>query len=139
MNIGSIPRLRWSCLLLFEATLCIQRLRNLEQLRSIRRPARLLYAYRQKVAAYDVRRPRTWRYYQLYLQSKRKDPIPRALRLFVARRLGCGLRAMLTGESVPQRKEGLVDADLTTMLDVDGAHRKHVLFGGTDLLDVAKR
>ena len=42
---------------------------------------------------------------------------------------------MLTGESVPQRKEGLADADLTTMLDVDGAHRKHVLFGGTDLLD----
>ena len=46
--------------------------------------------------------------------------------------------AMLTGESVPQRKEGLVDADLTTMLDVDGAHRKHVLFGGTDLLDAVE-
>ena len=47
--------------------------------------------------------------------------------------------AMLTGEGVPQRKEGLVDADLTTNARRRRRHRKHVLFGGTDLLDSQSR
>ena len=76
-------------LLLFEATLCIQRLRNLEQLRSMRRPARLLYAYRQKkwrptmsddLVPGDV--------IALSTQSA-EGPDTGALRLFIARRF-CG-------------------------------------------------
>ena len=62
----------------------------------------------------------------LSTQSRRKDPIPVPCDCLLLSGSAVVSEAMLTGESVPQRKEGLVDADLTTMLDVDGAHRKHV-------------
>jgi len=48
--------------------------------------------------------------------------------------------AMLTGESVPQRKDSII-ADLDTAvatkptLELDRAHRRYVVFGGSDLLD----
>ena len=52
--------------------------------------------------------------------------------------LGCCVlnEAMLTGESVPQRKEALgEDDDESGVLQADTTHRRHVLFGGTELLD----
>ena len=35
-------------LLVFEGTLCVQRHRSLEHLRAMRKPPRLVYAYREK-------------------------------------------------------------------------------------------
>ena len=62
-------------LLLFEATLCIQRLRNLEQLRSMRRPARLLYATDKKSGGpRHVRRPRARRCHRSLFYSKAEGP-----------------------------------------------------------------
>ena len=122
-------------LLLFEATLCIQRLRNLEHLRGMRRPARLLYAYRQKawravmsddVVPGDI----------IALATARSGSLPVPCDCLLLGGSAVVSEAMLTGESVPQRKEA-VEAD-TNVLEVDGVHRKHVLFGGTDLLDASR-
>ncbi|KAH8098382.1 calcium-transporting ATPase [Aureococcus anophagefferens] len=137
-------------LLLFEATLCFQRLRSLEHLRAMRRPPRLVYALRLGA----------WR------PCLSDDLVPGDVCSLAApsrsrqARGGVGTggatipcdcllldgaavvnEAMLTGESVPQRKEGaaLADRDATGALAgallVDTAHRRHVLFGGTDLID----
>ena len=137
-------------LLLFEATLCFQRLRSLEHLRAMRRPPRLVYALRLGA----------WR------PCLSDDLVPGDVCSLAApsrsrpARGGVGTggatipcdcllldgaavvnEAMLTGESVPQRKEGAVLADrdatgaVAGALLVDTAHRRHVLFGGTDLID----
>ncbi|KAH8062207.1 calcium-transporting ATPase [Aureococcus anophagefferens] len=137
-------------LLLFEATLCFQRLRSLEHLRAMRRPPRLVYALRlgawrpclsDDLAPGDV--------CSLAAPSRSRPArggvgtggatIPCDCLLLD----GAAVvnEAMLTGESVPQRKEGaaLADRDATGALAgallVDTAHRRHVLFGGTDLID----
>lgn len=43
--------------------------------------------------------------------------------------------ASLTGESHPQLKEAIAKTD-TSVLDSDGKHRVHVLFGGTELMQI---
>ena len=145
-------------LLLFEATLCLQRRRSLEHLRAMRKPPRVVYALRGGA----------WR------PVLSDDLVPGDVcsltapsRSRAGPRMGGGVagggglgdgaatvpcdcllldgaavvnEAMLTGESVPQRKESAAAADVTrdgsaAVLKMDTTHRRHVLFGGTDLID----
>lgn len=145
-------------LLVFEATLCAQRFRSLDHLRSVKRPPRLVYALRDghwrpclsndlvpgDVASFSCLRPNNSRLRQQH------QPIFFAPCDAVVIRGSCVVNeAMLTGESVPQRKDALAavssssegdeDDAAPNTLDFDGSHRRHVVFGGTEILDASSQ
>lgn len=140
-------------LLTFEATLCAQRFRSLEHLRNVKRPPRHVFVLREH----------QWR------ACSSEDLVPGDVASFsvsstMATRQSRGLaaqsvyapcdavvlwgscvvnEAMLTGESVPQRKDALIfdealgDNPAAGCLEVDRSHRRHVIFGGTEILDTS--
>lgn len=139
-------------LLIFEATLCTQRFRSLEHLRGVRKPPRTMFVFRDyhwrpcssddlvpgDVASLSVSSGFVARKCRGRLAQLCFVPCDA-----VVLRGSCVVNeAMLTGESVPQRKDALALDDataggVTPCLDIDGCHRRHVIFGGTELLDVS--
>ena len=144
-------------LVVFEGTVCKQRQNSLEFLRNMRRPPQPIYVFRAGA-------------WELIMSSDllpgdvcslaQSPPTPalykaRGLRARVPaegteRLVPCDMvvlrgslvvnEAMLTGESVPQRKESLASVeDLRQTLqlgerDAQSLHRGHVVFGGTHVL-----
>ncbi|OQR83461.1 P-type ATPase (P-ATPase) Superfamily [Achlya hypogyna] len=126
-------------LVLFECTVVKQRQHNMELLHHMQRPPSRLYVYRL----------RKW------LQVSSTELVPGDVASF-GRAVGVGRHddvlapcdvlllqgacvvneAMLSGESVPLRKEPLRTGDYAHLarLHMNTRHRKHVVFGGTKLL-----
>lgn len=140
-------------LLIFEATLCAQRFRSLEHLRNVKRPPRHVFVLREHqwracssedlvpgdVASFSVSSTMTTRQSRGVAAQSVYAPCD-AVVLWGS----CVVNeAMLTGESVPQRKDALVfdealgEDSAVGCLEVDSSHRRHVIFGGTEILDTS--
>lgn len=151
-------------LVVFESTVCKQRQRSLEFLRNMRRPPRPIYVFRAgawelimsdgllpgdvcslaRVAPSIARGRAAIRPRVQGSESGGEGSVP--CDMLLLRGSAVVNEAMLTGESVPQRKDSLdalaASADaLSKPLQLgDGggggqsAHRRHVVFGGTQVL-----
>jgi cation-transporting ATPase 13A1 len=134
-------------LMFFEGMMCKQRLNSLEMLRNMRRPPMLVYVFRAKswvnimsdqLVPGDVvslkSGKKTVRNYE-----NEENIVPCDVVLIRGK---CVVNeAMLTGESVPQMKESLSEADdKSSMVEVgldshaDAVWRRHIVFGGTTFL-----
>ncbi|ETV94386.1 hypothetical protein, variant 1 [Aphanomyces invadans] len=132
-------------LVLFECTLVKQRQHNMGLLRQMRRPPVRMYVYRMKKWTEITSRSllpgdicSIGRSKPIYRGQDMTEPIVPCEMLLLHG--GCVVNeAMLSGESIPLRKEALDVAhyDANTKLNVDEtnlAMKKHILYGGTKVL-----
>lgn len=129
--------------LAFEATVVFQRLKSLQALTSMGNPTRLVYVYRsnQWVQSDSARllpgdimsltRVAPHRENNK-IQDDGGDVVPADILLL--RGSTVVNEASLTGESVPQMKEGLVDLENDTELNMKGKHKMNVAYAGTKML-----
>jgi cation-transporting ATPase 13A1 len=134
----------------FESTVVKQRIRNLQMLRSMRKPPHQINAFRQgkwQQVSSDTLVPMDIvsvvrskeKSATTFTQPGEDSEIQAPCDILLLRGSCVANEAMLTGESVPQLKDPLctLSSDsIVGMLDVAMDHKKHVLFGGTKVLQV---
>ncbi|KAJ2533095.1 putative cation-transporting ATPase 1 [Coemansia sp. RSA 1935] len=121
-------------LVVFESTLVFQRLRTLTEFRSLS-----MQAYRMQ-----VRRNGTWT--EVTTEDLCPGDVVSVVRTGEDSGIPCDVillegscivnEAMLTGESTPQLKESIQLRDGSDVLDMEGADKNSMLFGGTKVLQV---
>jgi cation-transporting ATPase 13A1 len=138
-------------LVIFESTVVMQRQKSLDMLRNMRRPPHAVFVFRQHVwiemQSYDLLPGDVISLSNTTAAGEDDDRVcPCDVILLQG---SCVVNeSMLTGESVPQKKDCLVvasrneDQGSSTVLCVsegtDKRHRKHMVFGGTKIMQVLK-
>jgi cation-transporting ATPase 13A1 len=137
-------------LVIFESTVVMQRQKSLDMLRNMRRPPHAVFVFRQRVwiemQSYDLLPGDVISLSNTTAAGEHDRVCPCDVMLLQG---SCVVNeSMLTGESVPQKKESLVvasrneDQGSATVLCVsegtDKRHRKHMVFGGTKIMQVLK-
>jgi cation-transporting ATPase 13A1 len=119
-------------LIVFEATVVFQRLKTLQEFRSMSIPPYDIYAYRDKKWSLI----RTDQIFPGDLCSIKRDadnPVPADFLILDGNCIAN--EAMLSGESTPQLKESIRLRHDTDLFDWD-SDKAHILFGGTKLVQV---
>ncbi|KAI9339089.1 hypothetical protein BDR26DRAFT_862609 [Obelidium mucronatum] len=122
-------------LFVFESTVVLQRLKNLQEFRAMSIQPYPIYVYRNK----------TWKQIQTdellpgdicsILRSVDDCPVPADMVVIDGSCIAN--EAMLSGESTPQLKESIAIRDSTDVFDMD-VDKNQVLFGGTKILQVTQ-
>ncbi|KAJ3027019.1 UNVERIFIED_CONTAM: hypothetical protein HDU68_004637 [Siphonaria sp. JEL0065] len=122
-------------LFVFESTVAMQRLKNLQEFRAMSIQPYPIYVYRNK----------TWKQIQTdellpgdicsILRSADDCPVPADMVVIDGSCIAN--EAMLSGESTPQLKESIAIRDADDLFDMD-LDKNHVLFGGTKILQVTQ-
>jgi len=130
----------------FEATVVFSRIKSLSALRGMGNKARTLYVYRLgqwvQVQSTDLLpcdlisltrvKPHYAKEGEKKVEDEGGDVVPADLLLL--RGSTVVNEASLTGESVPQMKEGLVELEADEHLSMKNRHKMHVLYAGTKML-----
>ncbi|KAH6569325.1 hypothetical protein BASA50_003384 [Batrachochytrium salamandrivorans] len=122
-----------SMLFIFESTVVFQRLRNLQEFRSM------------SIKPYPINVYRSGKWSEIYTDellpgdmcsvSRQKDDIPVPADMILVGGSCIANEAMLSGESTPQLKEPISLRDDHEIFDVN-EDKNHILFGGTKILQV---
>jgi cation-transporting ATPase 13A1 len=138
--------------LMFEGTVVFQRLQSLKSLRGMGNPSRLVYVHRSgdwiqvdtsallpgdlvsltRVQPHHAKMDSDKKKFSLKVEDDGGDIVPADLLLL--RGSTVVNEASLTGESVPQMKEGLTDLEPGDALSIKGKHKMNVVYAGTKML-----
>ena len=138
--------------LMFEGTVVFQRLQSLKSLRGMGNPSRLVYVHRSghwtrvdtsallpgdlvsltRIQPHHARSDADKKKFSLKVEDDGGDIVPADLLLL--RGSTVVNEASLTGESVPQMKEGLTDLEPGDTLSIKGKHKMNVVYAGTKML-----
>lgn len=138
--------------LMFEGTIVFQRIKSLQALRGMGNPHRDIYVYRSKrwckvdssellpgdimslhrVAPHRAKSEDGKKSTLIKVEDEGGDIVPADLLLL--RGSTVVNEASLTGESVPQMKEGLTDIEPDEVLQIKGKNKMNVAYAGTKML-----
>lgn len=127
--------------LMFEGTVVLQRLQSMKALRGMGNPSRLVYVFRSNrwervdttaLLPGDILSLTRVKPEKANKATEGGDIVPADLLLL--RGSAVVNEASLTGESVPQMKEGLVDSEAGEHLSMKNKHKMNVAYAGTKML-----